>query len=142
MILAEAMIAFAAGTVTEFKVGIVCVGASAYRALAGVALVLCFGISLLSGFFEIDNVGVASAIAASAQGRDRIQQHISAENEIVENCYYGNESKQNVANHEIGDYAKCEICGVKVCQPFYFDRDKEEEQNAAFGDESGKNEKH
>lgn len=138
VVFAEAVIALAAGAVTELEIRVIGVGAAAYGALAGVTLVLGLGVSLLGGFFEIDHIwGALVFIAAEAVG-----DNISAENEVVE---YGNnryKGDEYLACHNGGNEAESKKSGVKISQPLYFDGDDKEEKHAVFGEEGGEYEEH
>ena len=142
MILAETVVAFATGTIAEFKVGVVGVGASAYGTLAGVALVLCFGVSLFCSFLEIDHVGVALIAVFAAYGGEGINEHISAENEVIENCGKGNESEKYLACDQSGADGNDKKCGIQISQPLDFNGDDEKQQYTAFGEEGCKYEEH
>lgn len=142
MILAEAVVTLAAGTVTELEVGVIGVSTSANGALAGVALVLSFCVSLLGGFLEVDYIGVSFVFYLAAHTVKNIEEHVTTENEVIKNSNDGNKCHKDFACGKIKNNAKEEVGGIYISQPLNLDRDKEEKQNAVFGEEGGKNEEH
>ena len=142
VVFAEAVVAFAAGAITEFKIGIVSVGAATYGALAGISLALGFGMCLLCCFFEIDNVGAALIAVSAAYRTYNICQHISAEYEVIQNCCKGNESEEYLTCDQTRYDSDDEKRGINICQPLYFYGDNEEQQYAALGEESGEHKEH
>lgn len=96
MIFAEAVVAFAAGTIAEFELGVVGVGAAAYGALAGVSLALCFGVCLFCCFFEINNIGTALVSAPA----EMLCENISAENKVIEYGYKRDKCEEYLTGHQ------------------------------------------
>ena len=78
VVTAEAVVAFAAGAVTKFEIGIFGVGATAYGAFAGIGLTLTFGSGLARGLLEIDHILPSGTVIVSADLMQTVQQHIAA----------------------------------------------------------------
>ena len=142
VILTEAVIALAARTVTELKIGVIGIGTSANGALTGVALVLSFRVSLLGGFLEVDHVRVSLVFYLAAQTIKSVEKHISAEDEVIQDSNDGNKSHKDFTGGKIQNNTEEEVGGINISQPLYFYGDKEEKQYAAFGEEGSKNEEH
>ena len=131
---AEAVVAGAAGAVTEFKIGMVGVGAAANLAAAGIGLGLFLVVYALNFAFEVDG---SFALAASA-GADIREKLIATEKKEVKNSHDGKEidgegEPDNICNE---DY------GIHYCQPFHLYGDYKEKKNLKIGEKSGKGEEH
>lgn len=142
VILAEAVVALAAGAVTELKIGVIGIGTSAYGALTGVTLVLCFGVSLLCGLVEVDHIGAALIAVLASYRRYCIYKHITAEDKVVEYCCKRYKCKENLTCYKSGDDGNDKQSSIKIRQPLYFYGDNKEKQYAAFREESCKYEEH
>ena len=132
VILTEAMVTLAAGTVAEFKVGILRVRAAADCAFAGIWLAFSLGLGLAGSLFEVDDIRIASVACSGAKAFNIIEKYVTAEDKIVQDGNERDESEKQLASKQIGNDTECEEGCIDKGQPFYFYGDEEEQKYPAF----------
>ncbi len=132
MILAETVEAYAARAVSELKLGVVCIRASANAAFMRVAAAFIFRTGAFGGFFHVNHVGRAATKKARTKKADSFDDNIAAEEKVIQNGDDREKRENEISGGQILDYAECEKRRVNISKPFYLYWDNEEEQNSVF----------
>ena len=128
---AEAMIASAAGAITELQPGVVGIRTPTDRALVVVELIALFLTDLPRSFAEIDGGGSGLLWEIPQQGSGE-------ENHEVEN----RDNRKQIDGEGIGNHREDKICSINERQILHPDRNNEKQKNLLVGKQGSIGEEH